>query len=199
MKLSSPLWLSAVVGVTFVSNMAEVVQAAETYNIDWSVPSDGQPLPTMHVLLGDTVIFNYGPEQAYDVFIHPNKVCEMPVDRVRVKGYEGPGVYTFTETGQHFFASDVGGQCEMGLYIRIFAYEKECERLVAEGTISSCDGFTDDDEGGSGSEGEGTTDSGSETDGGTTGGDSSAGLRSTVGIVAGAITAYVTALLLTSH
>jgi len=188
--------MSTIVGVAFVSSMVEVVQAAETYNIDWSVPSDGQPLDTMHVLLGDTVIFNYGPEQAYDVFIHPNKVCEMPVNRIRVKGYEGPGVFTFSETGQHFFTSDVGGQCENGLYIRIFAYEKECERLVAEGSIASCDGFVDDDEAGTGTDGDGTG-SGTETDAGSDGGkaaDGSVGLRSTVGIVAGAC---VTALFLT--
>jgi hypothetical protein len=157
----------------------------------------------MSVLLYDVVIFNYGTDQPHDVWIHPNKVCETPVDRIRVKGNTGPGVYNFTETGQHFFVCSTGGHCELGLNVRIFAYENECELQKAQGLIENCDELiTGDGAAGSGSGSGADGGSDSDADGGSGGsgnGDAggSGGLRATIGISAGAIIAGLAALLTT--
>jgi len=169
----------------------------KTYEIAWTVPSNGEPLPTMHVLIGDTVIFNYGEDQPHDVFIHPNKMCEMPVDRIRVKGNAGPGVFTFTETGQHYFVCETGGHCEMGLYIRIFAYELECERLVAYGSIESCDDYIAEiEDGNTDSDGDGTSNGngGNGEDKDPENKDKSSGFRTMAEITVGGITAVMATL-----
>lgn len=205
MKLLT-LLLPGFLGVSHV----HVAVAAETYEIDWTVPSDGQPFPKMDVLVGDTIIFNYGSDQPHDVYIHPNNLCEMPVNRIRVKGNNGPGIYTFTEPGGRLFVCDTGGHCEKGLQVRIIAYENDCERQFALGLNDGCDG----NGGGSGStgaedgstsgtedgdgDGSGNDGSGSGNDGSESGNDGSGGVRATVGFVAGAVTACAASLLASS-
>lgn len=122
----------------FVLLQVGLAVAQTTYEIDWTVPADGNPLPGFNVLIGDTIIFNYGSDQPHDVYIHPNDQCEMQVSRIKVRGNNGPGVHTFERTGSHFFACDVGGHCEGGLNIRIFAYENDCDRKKAEGSTEEC-------------------------------------------------------------
>jgi len=118
--MSSILPVFNILLIFFLSGLV-LVQAQVTHQLDWTVPNNGGPLSPLTVTVGDTVIFNYGSDQPHDVWIHPNNQCEMQVDRIRVKGTSGPGVFLFEQPGSLFFCCDQGGHCENGLNIRITA------------------------------------------------------------------------------
>lgn len=85
--------------------------------IEWSVPSNGEPLPAKTAEVGDVVRFDWKWKGAHNVYVHPSGDCNE-TDAVLV-GDESvtTAAYTFTEkdAGKDVvFACDVSSHCENG-------------------------------------------------------------------------------------
>jgi len=94
------------------------VYGADIEVSNW-VPTDGQEIPSMDAIVGDTITFKWS-EGIYDVFIHPSGNCEE--DEAILVGYTSGSSYTFKEddSGKElFFACDVGQRCEAGQNMKV--------------------------------------------------------------------------------
>merc|ERR1740139_673398 len=96
-KLRTIFFLSKVIFFSFASEV----------EVDWIIPSNGEPLPQRTVAVGDTALFKW-PVQGtpHNVYVHPSGTCdEIDAAVVAAKSDDGTGDnggynvhdYTFTE------------------------------------------------------------------------------------------------------